>query len=308
MNIFSKTIFNDEQPKGWLPWGILTPVLAFAVIILTLVSTGKLILEPLGLMDSELEHIGTIGLFAMLTVSFGSIGLLIFLWVKLIERRSFASIGLPVGNGSRVFWLGHATGITMMATIIAIIWILGAYETGEIAPAFASSSSLIYIFLLLIGFGIQSSVEEFVFRGWLLSVLTRKFNLLTAIIVSSAIFTLMHFNPANPWHDNILIIIFALFACAWVIHTGNIWGIMGWHAGWNWFTAVGFELPITGLNTGTPALLVQLRPIGDHLLNGGSTGPEGSVICMIVLGLGTLYLFSRKQAQATPKETQANVD
>ncbi|WP_262693895.1 CPBP family intramembrane glutamic endopeptidase [Kordiimonas aquimaris] len=295
MNILSQTIFNDEQAQGWLPWGALAPILAFAIIILTLVGTGKLILEPLGFVDSELDHIGPIGLFAMLIVSFGFTGILVILWVKFIERRSLASIGMSAGNCNKTFWYGHGIGMAMMAGIVATIWMLGAYETGTTAPAFASPTSLLYIFMLLIGFGIQSSVEELIFRGWLLSVLTRKFNLLSAIIVSSVLFTLMHFNPANPWYDNILTAVFSLFACAWVIRTGNIWGAMGWHAGWNWFTAVGFELPITGLDTGTPALFVQLKPVGDRLLHGGSTGPEGSLVCMAALVLGTLYLLWQKQ-------------
>ena len=294
MNIWTKTIFNDEKPRGWLPWGVAAPIITFALILFALIGTAILILQPLGFVDSELEHIGPIGLFAMLIVSFGTAGIFAMLWVKFVERRSLASIGLKTSQPYKIFLSGHGIGICMMICIIAVIWFLGGYETGAIAPAFSSSTSLLYIFLLLIGFTVQSSVEELIFRGWLLSVLTRKFNLLAGILVSSGLFMLMHFNPNNPWYDNILTALFAVFACAWVIRTGNIWGAMGWHAGWNWFTAVGFELPITGLNTGTPALLVQLKPVGNRLLHGGDTGPEGSLICMAVLTLGTLYLLRSK--------------
>lgn len=293
--MFSKNIFADEVPKGWLPWGVLAPVIALAILVVGLVGGGA-VLRPLGFVDSAHNHIGSIGLFAVLTVSFGIAGFLIILWTKLIEKRSLSSVGMNADEPIKTFWHGHMVGMIMMTIIILVIWLFGGYETGLVAPAFSTPISLSYIFLLLVGFGIQSSVEELVFRGWLLSALTRKFNLMTGVIISSALFTLMHFNSANPWHDNILIVIFSLFACAWVIRTGNIWGAMGWHAGWNWFTAVGFELPITGLETGTPALLVQLEPVGNSLLNGGNTGPEGSLVSMLALALGTFYLLRIKPA------------
>jgi len=295
MNMFLQNIFTDEESKGWLPWGILAPFLAFAILAGALVGGGA-VLKPFGLVDNAHNHIGPIGLFAKLITSFGIAGLLTTLWIKRIEKRSLSSVGMNTNQPIRTFAGGHLIGIAMMATIILVIWLLGGYEIDMIAPAFSDPTSLRYIFLLLLGFGIQSSVEELIFRGWLLSVLTRKFNLLTGVIASSALFTLMHFNPVNPWYDNILFMIFSLFACAWVIRTGNIWGVMGWHAGWNWFTATGFELPITGLETETPALLIQLKPVGDRMLHGGNTGPEGSLVCMIALAIGALYLMRPKLA------------
>jgi hypothetical protein len=64
---------------------------------------------------------------------------------------------------------------------------------------------------------------------------------------------------------------------------------MGWHAGWNWLLAVGFEVPVTGLNAGLPALLVQLNPKGSALLNGGAQGPEGSLWCSLFFAAGIAY-------------------
>lgn len=289
MNLFSKTIFNDEEAKGWLPWGVLATIMALVITIALLVSTGLLLLEPLGLVDSQLEPIGAYGFFTFLTVSFGAVGLAFLGWIKFIERRSLASVGLSAPGGMKIFWQGHGVGIAMMAITVTLIGVFGGYDVGAIAPALSSPTVLFQIALLLIGFALQSSVEEFIFRGWLLSVLTRKFNLLAAVLVSSALFSFMHFSPDNPWYDNINTMVFALFACVWVIKTGNIWGAMGWHAGWNWFTATGFEVPVTGLDTGTAALVVQLSPTGPNWLHGGNIGPEGSLFCTLVLLLGTFY-------------------
>jgi hypothetical protein len=40
---------------------------------------------------------------------------------------------------------------------------------------------------------------------------------------------------------------------------------MGWHGGWNWMLAVGFELRVTALDAHLPALLVKLIPVGRGL-------------------------------------------
>lgn len=293
MNLFSKTIFNDEEVKGWLPWGVLAAILTLVVTIALLMGTGLLLLKPLGMVDGKLDPIGAYGFFAFLTVSFGVVGLAFAGWIKFVERRSFASIGLTTPGGIKTFWQGHGTGITMMAVTVTLIGTFGGYTAGSIAPALSSPTMLFQIALLLIGFALQSSVEEFIFRGWLLSVLTRKFNLLTAVIVSSVLFTFMHFSPDNAWYNSLNVMVFSLFACAWVIKTGKIWGVMGWHAGWNWFTATGFEVPITGLDTDTAALIIQLSPTGLDWLHGAGMGPEGSVFCTLVLASGTLYWLTR---------------
>lgn len=291
------SLFGNEEPRGWIPWGVLAPILALFFILLGIVSSSEIYLKPSGFLDAQDEPVGTMGLFAMLIVSFGAVGLLTTAWIRLVERRSLASIGLTAG-GLKPFLAGHGIGILMVTATVALIAVFDGYNAGAVLPAFASTSALVNILLLLVGFALQSSVEEYVFRGWLLDVMTRKFNIWAAVIVSSALFCLLHVNPANPWYDNVNTLAFAFFACAWVLHTGNIWGAMGWHAGWNWFMGVSFDLPITGLETGVPALLIELAPTGPRWLTGGNTGPEGSVFCTLVFIVGTIYWVRRPKAIA----------
>jgi len=293
MNLFSKTIFNDEEAKGWLPWGVLATVMALVLTMASLAGAAMLILKPLGFVDNRWAPDGAYGFFFFLTVSFGTAGLAYLGWIKFVERRSLASVGLKSPGGMKTFWQGHAAGIAMVAVTVTLIGAFGGYDVGAVAPALSSPEVLFQIILLLAGFALQASVEEFIFRGWLLSVLTRKFNLLAAILVSSALFSFMHFSPDNPWYVSVNLFVFALFACAWVIKTGNIWGVMGWHSGWNWFIASGFEVPVTGLDTDTNALIVQLSPTGPGWLTGANMGPEGSVFCTLVLAVTTVYWLTR---------------
>lgn len=139
--------------------------------------------------------------------------------------------------------------------------------------------------LLPLGFALQSSVEEILFREWLLSLL----------------FTFLHFSPRQHWATTPSSFLFSVFTCAWALRSGHIWGVMGWHAGWNGLLAVGLELPVRGPDAGLPALLVKLNPRGADLLTGGAEGPEGSLWCRIFFLLATTYMWWR------PRKSQAEI-
>jgi hypothetical protein len=50
-------------------------------------------------------------------------------------------------------------------------------------------------------------------------------------------------------------------------------------------------LPLTGIDVGIPALLVDLEPSGPTWLTGGAEGPEGSVLCLAVFSVATAWLL-----------------
>jgi membrane protease YdiL (CAAX protease family) len=162
---------------------------------------------------------------------------------------------------------------------VCAIWAAGGFRFAALAPAWQSPASLLHVVLLLLSFGFQASVEEVIFRGWMLSSVARKSNRTIAVLLVSLTFCFLHFSPHQAPLVTLVSFVFSLFTCAWVLRTGNIWGVMGWHAGWNWLLATGFELPVTGIDAHLPALLVALRPIGADALTGGAEGPEGSFLC-----------------------------
>jgi uncharacterized protein len=282
-------IFSDETPKGWIPPGIAAPF-----ICIFLVAVGSLPFdfgfEYLGLVDATGAPSGPLG-FCLLLVSFLGFGLVVLGWVRWVERRSLASVGFGGEQRSRKFLIGLAVGIAMMSVILIAITLSGGYRVGDLAPAFASPAALGWIVLLLAGFAVQSSVEEFVFRGWLFSTVMRRWNTSAAFILTSAAFTFLHFSPRQPVLMMAMTFVFSIFACAWVLRSNSIWGVMGWHTGWNWFTGTGFDVPITGFDSHLPALVVELVPVGPSYLNGGGEGPEGSVFALAVLTMAILSLL-----------------
>jgi len=141
--------------------------------------------------------------------------------------------------------------------------------------------------------------EELVFRGWSLSAVARKFNVAWGVALSSFVFCLLHYERGQAPLVTLNLVLFSLFACAWALRSNRIWGVMGWHVGWNWLLATGFHLPVTGLDVPVPALLVHLVPTGSDFLNGGHQGPEGSIACTVFfVGAISWLVFGKTRRHA----------
>jgi uncharacterized protein len=285
-----KTIYTSEPHRGWLPWTWLAPIVCILLILFPALPFD-LGLERMGFTNAKGEPVSTLGFCLLLLLPFSAMGAAVWAWARFVERRSLATLGLTGSRRLAKHVAGLGIGVGMAALAIIAIWLAGGYVSKDILPAFSSPASLVWIAVLLACFVVQSGVEEFIFRGWLLSTVTRRWNLIAGFIASSLAFTVVHLSPHQPVREIVMSFVFGLFTCAWAWRAGSIWGVMGWHAGWNWFTGVGFAVPITGLDTQLPALLVQLTPSGPDFLTGGAGGPEGSVLTIGLLAAATLLLL-----------------
>jgi len=296
----SQDLYPAEPARGWIPWGALAPFLALAFVIATALP-GDLLISKFVNISPEGDPLDPAALVAFTLVPFGLLLLLLLAWVRFVERRSLASIGVRGEHKMREFLRGHAFGLAGLFAIVLVIWMAGGLELTAVVPAFSEPAVLVPIVVLLFTFALQSSVEELLFRGWLMSVLAKKFNVPIAVIVSSALFSLLHFSPRAHWLVSVGTFLFGLFGCAWVLRTRSVLGIMGWHAGWNWLLAIGFGLPLSGMDVGIPALLLDLQPVGPAWLTGGPQGPEASVVCFgyFILGIVLMRLQPGKSSIAS---------
>lgn len=295
----AQSLFVAPPSGSRLPWGLLAPVLGILFVVVSSLPI-EMAMDQAALVDADENPRDAMALALFLLGPFSLLGLLVLGWTRWIERRPAASIGLTPGVGPRTFLRGYGIGLAMACTVVAAIWLAGGYASGDFAPAFASPRALARMGLLLVCFAIQSSVEEVLFRGWMLSVITRKFNPTVAVILSTAVFALLHAIHRQPAPVAAGILLFSTFTCAWALSSRNIWGAMGWHSAWNWLLCVGFGVPITGVDAHLPALLVALRPVGPAWMTGGADGPEGSVFCAILLGVGTWVLLVRLRPRTVP--------
>ena len=285
-------IFTDDSGRGWVPWALITPFLGIFLVVAPSLPIS-LELQRMGLLDAHEEPVGRSGMIALLLVVFGAMGAAVLAWTLLVERRALASIGMVHDAAGKDFGIGLLMGGITSGGIVAGIWAAGGYEVAAISPASASPDMLIYSGVLLACFVIQAGAEEILFRGWMMSALARRINVLGAVIIVSIVFTLLHFGRDSTALTIFTTFLFSTFACLWALLTRNIWGVMGWHAGWNWLLGTGFELPITGLDLQVTALLVRLVPSGPLQLTGGAEGPEGSVVCGVFFVAANLFLVAR---------------
>jgi len=284
--------FAPEPARGRQIWGLAAPLLALLFVAAPLVP-AMLLLKHLGLLDATDNPAGMAGLATFLLLPFALIGLLVLAWIGFVEKRPPATIGLTRPGGPRRYLGGLAIGCAMTAAIVAAIWAAGGADAGGFAPAFATPAALLNIAILLACFAVQASVEEILFRGWLFSAVARKLNVPIAVVLTASVFALLHYGPGQPLLFTFNIVLFSIFACLWALRAGSIWGVMGWHTGWNWLLATGFELRVTGLDAHQPALLVRMVADGPFWLTGGGEGPEGSLFCTLAFVAGILLLASR---------------
>lgn len=297
----NQTIFSSEPHRGWLPWALFSPVVCILLVAFSSVPVD-LGLERFGLVSADGQPQSPFDFCVFLVLPFAAMGAAVWAWTRFVERRGLATMGLAGAGRVSKYLTGMAIGIGMVILAVFSIWLAGGYVSGDILPAFSSPTARYWMALLLAGFAFQSGVEEFIFRGWLLSAATRRWNLTAGFIASSVAFTFLHFSPHQPVREIVMSFTFGLFTCAWAWRADSIWGVMGWHAGWNWFTGIGFAVPITGLDLKLPALLVHLTPVGSDALTGGPAGPESSVLTIGLLAAGTLILLLWPRGAFDPVE------
>lgn len=122
---------------------------------------------------------------------------LVYLLYKGVDIKRY--IGLDV-NPRLVLW-GFVSAAILLSVNIAVSAVLliifgesqAVIESNTtITELSATPSGLIYVAIAL---GLAGVCEEFAFRGFLQSTLTRRFSFIPAVIVSAFVFGLFHFDP-----------------------------------------------------------------------------------------------------------------
>jgi len=235
-----------------------------------------------------------------LGAAFGLGSVLVLLWAWLFERRGPATLGLNAGGPMR-FLRGYGLGLAFLLTVVGVIWAAGGYVvegTGAFGSA-AVGAALLPIGVLMLGFIIQGSSEELLFRGWLMQLIASRHGLWIAVVANSALFALAHAGNMEPSKELFVglanIVLFGLFISLYAVREGSLWGVCGWHAAWNWLLGLGFGLEVSGLKIDSLPLITDLTaaPGAAWWLTGGAFGPEASVVTTAVLLTGAIVLALR---------------
>lgn len=203
---------------------------------------------------------------------------------------------LPWATALPEFGKGVAAGAGLFALVAAIAAIAGAYRiTGRGDPA--------DIILPLISTAIMPAfMEELMFRGILFRWLEEFGGSWAALIVTSALFGLVHSqNPGATWFSSFAIAVEAglLLGGSYML-TRSLWMPIGLHAAWNFTQGPILGVPVSG-NQVHGLFHAQLS--GPTILSGGTFGLEASIISILVcaaVGAGFVGLAMRQGQFRTP--------
>jgi uncharacterized protein len=227
---------------------------------------------------------------------------LVALWIRFGERRPLASAGVRSRRpGAELLWVFAGM-------------LFGALITEVIARATGSDDSLAGLLRqlgaapdrVLVAFGViflvmlpNSMAEELIFRGWGLSVIGRRLNLVWAIAITSTLFGMVHVQPWQ-WADPARLLSFVSYAgagvvfCALALRTGGLLAPIAFHTGFN-------ALLLTGAFAD-----LGLRP--ERLMEQFTTTPLGTeTLAQAVVWLiaqwafaGALFWWWRRGPRAAP--------
>jgi len=298
----TKKIFPEELTDYRHTWVWAVPFLVFLLFI-----AGQLIVlvpaDALGLVTREtVETYPTI--LYLVIGSFAMVAVLFTIWVRLFERRSMASVGLILSRRSKkLFIAGYGNGLLMGLAVVCGVLLFGGYALET--DSGASSLDLLPIVVLMFAFILQSGTEEMVFRGWMMGRISERYGIWAGVIGNSLLFTLMHVEVDSLGSTPPVMIViftsttllFSIFLSLLVIRQKSILGASAWHAAWNWIFITWFDLPTTGIELGLSPLVADLAPVDGKAewLTGGATGPEGSVMTLLVLAIGCAVLLLQRR-------------
>ena len=205
---------------------------------------------------------------------FDLIGIFLLLWIlmRFVDKEPFIKLGFSVKGKTNDIILGMTLGLLLMAVGYSILILLGEIE-------FVSFNydlkSILLLFLLFVA---VSVVEETYVRGYVLKNLLKSFNPVISLIISSAIFSLLHFfNPNVNYIALTELFIAGILLGVSYVYTKNLWFPIALHLSWNFFQVM-FGFNVSGMNTYS---LIEFEILENNNINGGDFGFEGSLLSIL---------------------------
>jgi uncharacterized protein len=198
-----------------------------------------------------------------------------------LEGRTMADYGLPARQMFRVqFWQGALLGFASITALLASMRILRVFHFGTVTLGGIDIGRWAAIYALV--FLLVALREEFRARGYALFTLSTGIGFWPAAIISSAFFGYSHHgNSGEDWIGLCNAGLFGLLACLLLRRTGNLWMPIGVHMAFDWGETYFYGVADSGQVL--PGHLLNPTIHGPAWLSGGTVGPEGSVLCTLLL-------------------------
>jgi membrane protease YdiL (CAAX protease family) len=229
--------------------------------------------------------LGVGGLWGLMLGEFGVLvaAVLPALVLARVERRPWGAYGLPGRSAfGKLFWIGAVWGFASITLLLGTLYGLRVFEVGHLAVhglRVVKYGVFWAAMFLLVGF-----FEECLFRGYAQFTLTRAIGFWPAAAALSCMFGLIHMrNGGEEWPGLLAAAVIGFFFCLTLRRTGSLWFAVGFHAAWDWGETFFYSVPDSGAIF--PGHLLKSSLHGPRWLTGGMVGPEGSLLCFLVIGV-----------------------
>lgn len=209
-----------------------------------------------------------------------------FIWlatsvVAWLDKRPMDDYGIPVRQAFGVrFWEGCVWGFATLSAVLLLLRVGGHFRIDSVA--LSGSAVTRYALAWGITFVMVAIGEEFAFRGYWLFVMAKRLRFWRAALFVSIIFAVAHLGNHG---ENVLgifqVFVIGMVFCLMVRRTGTLWFALGFHAAWDWAETFFYGTPDSGLLGAGRLLNTSVQ--GPNWLTGGSAGPEGSILALMVI-------------------------
>ena len=208
--------------------------------------------------------------------------------MALVERRSLLAYGYQGTARVVRFISGLVWGFVAVSALVFVLWKarLLAFDGVQLHGAAIWK----YAFGWAILFLVVAVFEESTLRGYLQFTLTRGIGFWWGALLLSLLFGFSH--GTNPGETPVGLFGAAavgLVFCLSLWYTGSLWWAVGCHASWDWAESYFYGTSDSGLMA--QGHLLGEHPTGQRLWSGGTTGPEGSLLALVLLAVMALLMW-----------------
>lgn len=218
----------------------------------------------------------------LMLVGYLSAAVLVLRWRKL----PLSLLGMSLKGRGKDLLAGFGVAVLLYAVGFGASLLMGTVEIASVQWVPCDLLGTLLFFLLV------AVTEEVMLRGFVLGrMLSAGMNRFVALFLSSALFSAMHlFNPNFALLPFVNILLAGCLLGASFLYTRNLCFPVVLHWFWNWLQGPVLGYEVSGMDSGET--LLTLRLTGSDLLTGGSFGFEGSLLCTVLLVVGTLAIVA----------------
>ena len=218
----------------------------------------------------------------LMLVGYLSAAVLVLRWRQL----PLSLLGMSLRGREKDLLAGLGVAVLLYAVGFGTSLLMGTVEIASVQWVPRDLLGTLLFFLLV------AVTEEVMLRGFVLGrMLSAGMNRFVALFLSSALFSAMHlFNPNFALLPFVNILLAGCLLGASFLYTRNLCFPVVLHWFWNWLQGPVLGYEVSGTDSGQS--LLTLRLTGSDLLTGGSFGFEGSLLCTVLLVVGTLAIVA----------------